>query len=360
MYIILAILLFGILIAAHEWGHFIAARICGVTVHEFAIGMGPVLWKSKPRESDSWDPKSTQFTLRALPIGGFCAMEGEEGESDDPHSLSNQGFWKKVFVFAAGAAMNFLVGVLILLALNCRATGFVIPVISGTAPEFASVNGQTLEAGDVLYSINGSRIYLASDVELLLTLADRQPIDLVVLRDGEKVELRQMPVRTYTDSQGQSYEGYGIYRGSAVEEATLGVKLKYTWYNAVDFVRIVWYSLKMLVTGAAGVSDLSGPVGIVSTINEVGAQSVSVAAALENIAYFGAMIAVNLAVMNLLPIPALDGGHILFLVIATVSEKMFRRKVPMKYEAAVNMVFFALLMGLMLFVTFNDVMKLVN
>ena len=352
MYIILAILLFGILIAAHEWGHFIAARLCGVTVHEFAIGMGPVLWKKMGK-------KGTQFTIRALPIGGFCAMEGEESESDDPHSLSNQGFWKKVLVFAAGAAMNFLAGVLILLALNSRAAGFVVPVISGTAPEFAAVNnGQTLEEGDVFYAINGSRVYLASDVELLLTLADRQPIDLTVLRDGERVELKQLPVRTYTDSAGGSYEGYGLYRGTMIQEATLGLKLKYTWYNAVDFVRIVWYSLKMLVTGAAG--DDSGPVGIVSTINEVGTQSVSVAAALENIAYFGAMIAVNLAVMNLLPIPALDGGHILFLVVATVSEKLFRRKVPMKYEAAINMVFFALLMGLMLFVTFNDVMKLVS
>ena len=135
MYIILAILLFGILIAAHEWGHFIAARLCGVTVHEFAIGMGPVLWKKMGK-------KGTQFTIRALPIGGFCAMEGEESESDDPHSLSNQGFWKKVLVFAAGAAMNFLAGVLILLALNSRAAGFVVPVISGTAPEFAAEIGR--------------------------------------------------------------------------------------------------------------------------------------------------------------------------------------------------------------------------
>ena len=353
MYIILAILMFGILIAAHEWGHFIAARLCGVTVHEFAIGMGPALWKKEGK-------KGTQFTIRALPIGGFCAMEGEEEESDDPHSLGNQGFWKKVLVFAAGAAMNFLVGVLILLALNCRATGFLVPVIQGGAPEFEAVNGVALEEGDVFYSINGSRVYLTSDIDLLLQLADRRPIDLVVLRDGEKVELKNLAVGTYTSPEGEPYEGYGFTRTAVVQEATLGQRLKYTWYNAIDFVRIVWYSLKMLVTGSAGVSDLSGPVGIVSTINEVGAQSVSVAAALENIAYFGAMIAVNLAVMNLLPIPALDGGHILFLVVSTVSERVFRRKIPMKYEAAINMVFFALLMGLMLFVTFNDVMKLVS
>ena len=353
MYIIIAILLFGILIAAHEWGHFIAARLCGVTVHEFAIGMGPQVWHKEGK-------KGTVFSLRALPIGGFCAMEGEETESDDPHSLNNQGFWKKIFVFAAGAAMNFLVGVLIILILNFQAAGFLVPVAAGCAPEFAEVNGAALLEGDQFYSINGSRVYLANDIDLLLMLAKREPIDLVVLRDGEKVEFHQLAVGTFSDSEGNPYEGYGFYRSAVVKEATLGTRLQYTWYNSVDFVRTVWFSLKMLVTGGAGVSDLSGPVGIVSTINEVGTQSASIADALANIAYFGAMIAVNLAVMNLLPIPALDGGHIMFLIVSTAAEKAFRKKIPMKYEAAINMVFLALLMGLMLFVTFNDVMKLIH
>ena len=353
MYIIIAILLFGVLIAAHEWGHFIAARLCGVTVHEFAIGMGPQVWHKEGK-------KGTKFSLRAFPIGGFCAMEGEDEDSDDPHSLSNQGFWKKVLVFAAGAAMNFLAGVLILMILNFQAAGFLVPVASGCAPEFEAVNGAALLEGDQFYSINGSRIYLTSDIDLLLMLANRQPIDLVVLRDGEKVAFNDLAVGTYSDSEGGSYQGYGFYRTAVVKEATLGTRLQYTWYNSIDFVRTVWFSLQMLVTGSAGVGDLSGPVGIVSTINEVGAQSASIADALANIAYFGAMIAVNLAVMNLLPIPALDGGHIMFLIVSTIAEKAFRKKIPMKYEAAINMVFLALLMGLMLFVTFNDVMKLIR
>ncbi len=353
MYIVIAILLFGVLIAAHEWGHFIAARLCGVTVHEFAIGMGPMVWHKDGK-------KGTKFTLRALPIGGFCAMEGEETESEDPHSLSNQGFWKKILVFAAGAAMNFLVGVLIILVLNFQAAGFYVPVVAGCAPEFEAVNGAALLEGDEFHSINGSRVYLTGDIDLLLMLANRQSIDLVVLRDGEQVEFNDLSVGTYSDSEGNPYQGYGFYRSAVVREATLGARLQYTWYNAVDFVRTVWFSLQMLVTGSAGVSDLSGPVGIVSTINEVGAQSASVADALANIAYFGAMIAVNLAVMNLLPIPALDGGHIMFLIVSTIGEKVFHKKVPMKYEAIINMVFLALLMGLMLFVTFNDVMKLIH
>lgn len=353
MYIILAILLFGILIAAHEWGHFIAARLCGVTVHEFSIGMGPLIWKKQGK-------KGTMFSLRALPIGGFCALEGEEEESDDPHSLSNQGFWKKVLVFAAGAIMNFIVGVLILLVLNFQAAGFLVPTVAGCAPEFAEVNGTSFQEGDEIYSINGSRVYLTNDVSLLIMLAKNEPIDVTVLRDGEKVTLSNLAVGTYTDSSGNPYQGYGFYRGTKAIEATLGTKLQYTWYNAIDFVRTVWFSLQMLLTGGAGVSDLNGPVGIVSTINQVGSQSASVADALMNIIYFGAFITVNLAVMNMLPIPALDGGHILFLVISTLTERIFHKKIPMKYEAAINMVFLALLMGLMLFVTFNDVMKIIH
>ena len=355
MYIIIAILLFGVLIAAHEWGHFIAARLCNVTVHEFAIGMGPAIWKRAGK-------KGTLFSLRALPIGGYCAMEGEDEESDDPNSLNRKGFWQKIFIFAAGAAMNFVVGVLILLVLNLDAAAFRTAEITGFAPEFQLHGEDGLMQGDVLYSVNGERVYIFSDVSMFLTRGGESGFDLVVLRNGKKIVLNDFPMtlQECTDSStGGTYIGYGLYFGG-VEEATLGVKLKMTWLNAIDFVRIVRYSLQELILGNAGMKDLSGPVGIVSTINDVGEQSASVSAALGNIAYFGAMIAVNLAVMNLLPIPALDGGHIMFLIISTISCKLFRKEIPVKYEAVINVVFFALLMALMLFVTFNDVIKLVG
>ena len=353
MYIILAIILFGILIAAHEWGHFIAARLCGVTVQEFSIGMGPLVWKKEGK-------KGTLYALRALPIGGFCAMEGEEEDSDDPHSLNQQGFWKKVIVFSAGALMNLLVGMLILFIVNFQAAGFAVPVAAGCAPEFAEANGGPLLEGDQLYSINGHRVYQAGDVDMLIMLANGNPIDLVVVRDGEKVEFPDLARGTFSDSGGEPYQGYGFYRTVAYREATFGLKLQYTWYNTVDFVRSVWFSLQMLASGSAGVSDLNGPVGIVSTINDVGKQSPSVRDALLNIVYFGAFISVNLSVMNMLPIPALDGGRILFLIVSTASEKLFKKPIPVKYEAAINMVFLALLMGLMAFVTFNDVLRLVG
>ena len=216
--------------------------------------------------------------------------------------------------------------------------------------------------GDILYSIDGERIYIYNDVSLFLSRGDGDGFDLVVLRDGEKVTLDHFPLtlQEYTSNDGETkYTGYGLYFG-ATEEATWGVKLKMTWLNGIDFVRIVRYSLQEIIRGNAGMSDLNGPVGIVSTINDVGQQSATVADALANIAYFGAMIAMNLAVVNLLPIPALDGGRIFFLVLSTLSEKLFRKKIPMKYEAAVNFAFFGLLMALMLFVTFHDVLRLVQ
>lgn len=351
VYILAAVLIFGVLIAVHELGHFLAAKACHVQVNEFSIGMGPAVWQRQKGE--------TEYSLRALPIGGFCAMEGEDEESDNPRALSSQGFWKKFLVFVAGSAMNFLTGILIILMLYSGAEGFLIPAVAGSAPEFTQENGQTLEAGDVFWAINGERVYLYSDVGLLFSLNSKKPLDLVVLRDGKKVELHDLAWRTYTSTDGKQYKGYGIYIAQdQVEGATVGNKLKYTWLNAVDFVREVRLSLQMLFTGQASLNDVSGPVGIVTTITQVGKQSKTAGDAAVNILYLAALIAVNLAVMNLLPIPALDGGHIFFLVLDTLAMVLFRRKIPSKYETAISTVCFVALMGFMLVVTFHDVFKL--
>ena len=250
-------------------------------------------------------------------------------------------------------------GDILILAVYSGAQGFLIPAAAGTAPEFEERNGQTIQAGDIFYSVNGERVYLYSDVSLLMSLHQGQPMDLVVLRDGEKVELNDVTWGTYTGTEGETYQGYGVYIArDQIEEANLWTILKTSWLNTIDFVRIVRLSLQMLVTGQAGMDDLSGPVGIVSTITQVGTASETIAAAVENILYFGAMLAVNLAVMNMLPIPALDGGKIFFLIIDEIAMKLFRKKIPEKYEMAVNTVGFVALMGFMLVVTFNDVFKL--
>lgn len=353
VYILAGILIFGVLIAVHELGHFIAAKLCGVQVNEFSIGMGPCVFHRQGRE--------TQYSLRLFPIGGFCALEGEEEASGSPRALNNQGFWKQLIIFAAGAFMNLLTGFLIILALYSGVSRFLVPEIAGTAPEFQARYGQVLREGDEIYAVNGERVYVYSDVELLMGLYRGQPLDLTVLRDGEKVELEGLEYDTYTSTDGEThYQGYGIYRVAGTAEGTLANKLRYSWLNTRDFARIVRLSLQMLFTGQAGMEDVSGPVGIVSTMTQMGEESKSVREAFENILYFGAMIAVNLAVMNMLPVPALDGGHIFFLVLDTVSLKVFRKKIPARYEAALSSACFMVLVGFMVLVTFHDVLRLVR
>ena len=350
LYILIAILIFGVLIAVHELGHFMAAKACGVTVNEFSIGMGPALWKKQKGE--------TLYALRAIPCGGFCAMEGEEEDSDDPHALNQQGFLVKLLVFAAGAAMNFLTGLVILLLLYSNAQAFYDPTITAFADGCPLEATDGLQVGDRLLSINGEWVYMYSDIGLLLGLAQDSTFDLVVQRDGEKVTLRDfsMEKQIYTDQNGREYSGYGLYFG--VKEATWHNRIANSWNNALDFVRMVRLSLKMLVTGQAGLRDLSGPVGIVSTMTEVGESSENVGAALNNIAYLGALIAVNLAVMNLLPLPALDGGKILFLVVNALSMALIKKQIPLKYENYIHFAGLILLLALMALVTFSDVWKL--
>ncbi len=357
MYILAAILIFGVLVAVHEGGHFLAARLCGVTVHEFAIGMGPVLWKKEPEEGT----EGTRYSLRLLPIGGFCALEGEEEASDNPHALNNQGIFKQIFIFAAGAAMNFLVGFLVILCVYSNAEAFRTAEITGFYPDCPLQGTDGLQVGDVIERVDGHRVLLYSDVGLYLSRSSGETIDLVVRRDGERVVLRNFPmvIREYTGEDGTTFTGYGMYLGG-VEKATAGAKLRVSWNYAVDMVRLIWMSLGDLVTGNAGVKDLSGPVGIVSAIGEMGETSRSLAEAVENIALFGALIAVNLAVMNLLPIPALDGGKIFFLLINSATMLVFRRRIPPKYEGYIHAAGFLLLMGLMLVVTFQDIFRLVN
>ena len=351
VYIIAAIFIFGVLIAVHELGHFLAAKACGVRVNEFSIGMGPALFHRQKGE--------TEYAIRILPIGGYCAMDGEDEESDDPRSLTRQSLWKKLLIFAAGALMNFLAGFLLILILYSGTSTFSTTQVAGFAPEFDQT-ASALQIGDVLWSINGERVYLFSDIDLLLNLGGGQEAELVVVRDGEKVDLGKvsLPYQTYTGTNGQAYNGYGIY---VVGESSNVLRVvKYSWLNAVDFVRLVRLSLQMLLTGGASIQDLSGPVGIVSTITQVGKESETVAIAVQNIVYFAALIAVNLAVMNLLPLPALDGGKIFFLLLDAVTLALFKRKIPDKYENYVHTAGFLLLMGLMLVVTFTDISKLIR
>ena len=346
MYIILAIIFFGILIAIHEFGHFSAAKLLGVKVNEFAIGMGPAIFKKQKGE--------TLYSLRCLPIGGYCAMEGEDEDTGDPRSFTTQPGWKRFIILVAGSFMNFLLGFLIVLIIYSGVAGFYSPVISGFV-DGCPYEG-TLQTGDELYSIDGHRIYFASNVSTILSRGG-ETHDVVVIRDGEKVELEDF-VLTPVEYEGYSSPMYGF--SFAVEEATLWSTLKYSWYNTIDFVRTVWFALSDLVAGTMGVDDLAGPVGIVDLINDVGQSAESTKMAMADIAHLGALVAVNIAVMNLLPLPALDGGRVFFLLLNGLVHLVSRRRIPARYEGYVHAAGMVLLLGLSAYVMYNDIARMIT
>ena len=351
VYILAAILIFGVLIAVHELGHFLAAKSCGVLVHEFAIGMGPAIWKKTKGE--------TTYALRVLPIGGFCAMEGEEEESDNPRALNNQGFFQKLVIYAAGSVMNFITGLLIVVILFSGAQAFYTAEITDIAEGSSMAQSGGLQVGDLILSVDGERVYNQGNVSMLLGLNTDGTYDFVVRRNGEKVSIKDLPLarKEFPDGKGGIYTGFGFTMGG-IEKANVFTRLRYSWNSTMDFVRMVRLSLEMMLTGQAGIGDLSGPVGIVNTITEVGQQSETVRDAVDNIAYLAALIAVNLAVMNLLPLPALDGGKIFFLVINQVSLLLFRKQIPAKFENYIHVAGFILLLLLMAVVMFQDVWRL--
>ena len=350
MYIIIAIIIFGILIAIHEFGHFTAAKLCGVKVEEFAIGMGPALFKKQKGE--------TVYALRILPIGGFCAMAGEDEESDDPRAFTNQGFWKKFVILCAGSFMNLVLGIVLILIMYAGAQAFVTPTIDHFMDGCPYEGTEAMQAGDTFYSIDGQRIYLVSDVSSFLMRGDGV-YDIVMLRDGEKVELKDFALTTKTYAE-YANEGpkYGFVFGYT--EATFGTKLEYTWNTTLEFSRLVWLGLGDLINGKVGLKDMSGPVGIVDMMNEVGQQAESAKAAADNLLYISAFSAVNLAIMNMLPIPALDGGRVFLMIVTVIIEAVSRKKLDPKYEGYIHLGGMVLLLGLMALVMYNDIAKLIT
>ncbi len=351
LYFLLVIILFCMLIAIHEFGHFITAKLSGVRVNEFAIGMGPLLWSRQKGE--------TQYSLRLLPVGGYCAMEGEDGESDDPRSFGAQSFWKKAVILAAGSFMNFVAGFLLILLLLGQNTAFYVPVIGELYDGFPLQGEQGLMVGDRIHSINGERIYTYSDLVMFLDRESGEPMDLVIERNGQKMKRNDLPLekREYVVN-GQTVRKFGIV--PTAEKATVGVKLRESVYRALDFVRMVRIGLTDLFTGKSGLKDMSGVVGIVGMAveqGEAGEAAGGVSVGIKNVIYLMGFIAVNLAVMNLLPIPALDGGRIFFLCVNSLFTLVTKRKIDPKYEGYVHTVGLILLLGLMVVVTFQDIVR---
>ena len=350
MTLVYAVIMFCLLIFIHEFGHFIVAKFCGVKVNEFALGMGPAIFKKQKGE--------TLYALRAIPIGGYCAMEGEDEASEDPRAFTSAKPWKRAVILVAGSLMNFVTGLIILVIMYSAVAGFNTPEIVDFYPDCPLHSDEGLQVGDEIYKIDGHRIYQYSNVGTYLGRNTTGVFDLVIRRDGKLMELNDFPMEktAYLDENGETVYLYGLYFG--FEEKTAGSVLKNAWYSAINFVRMVWMSLSDLVRGMISIDDMSGPVGIVSVIVETGEMSETTADAAINIAYLGAFIAVNLAVMNMLPIPALDGGRVFFLAVTWIVEKIIRKKINPKYEAYIHAAGMILLLAFIAFVTFKDIWKL--
>ncbi|MGI5976574.1 MAG: M50 family metallopeptidase [Candidatus Limivicinus sp.] len=348
LYILLAILLFGILIAVHEFGHFSAAKLCGVKVQEFSIGMGPAIVKKQKGE--------TLYSLRCIPIGGYCAMEGEDGDSEDPRAFTRQSVWKRLIILVAGSFMNFLLGLLIVVIVYISATGFRAPIIVDFMEGCPYESEEGLRQGDRFLKIDGHRIYEVGDVGEFLSRGEGVH-DIVVKRDGRRVKLEGFNI-VPVEYEGQANKMYGFYFG--FEEATFGNRLKYSWNTTMEFGRMVWMGLEQLVSGQVGVKDMAGPVGIVDLMAETGENAASTRDAVLDILYLAAFIAVNLAIMNMLPIPALDGGRVFLLLVTAVIELITKKRLDPKYEGYIHAAGMILLLALMAFVMFNDIVRIVT
>lgn len=347
MSVIFAILLFSMLIFVHELGHFVAAKLSGVQVNEFAMFMGPAIFKKKVGE--------TLYSIRCIPIGGYCAMEGEDEDSDNPRAFGRAKWWKRLIILIAGAAMNFLTGLLIFGILYLPGNQIVVPEINEFTECCIFNTEEGLRLGDEILELDGEKIYVNNDISLILDLHPGFYHDVVVMRDGQRLEFEDLQMaHTHVNEDGQEYFHYGFAFGRVKEVGFIG-KLDFVWRMSIDTVRTVRMSLQMLLSGQAGLQDMTGPVGIVQIMSETAENAPTTMDALMNMLYFGGFLAINLAVMNLLPIPALDGGRVVALLLTTGIEAVTKKKINPKYEAYIHGAGMVLLLALMAFVFFKDI-----
>lgn len=337
--VIYAVIIFSVIIFVHELGHFLTAKLFDVKVSEFAIGMGPAVIKKQRGE--------TTYSVRAVPIGGFCAMEGENGESDDPRAFGSKSKLKRFIILAAGAFMNLVLGFIVMLVFLgvYNEGGFVSTVIDSVEPDMPAYEAG-IQPGDRILSVNGYKTGTKSEIDVYGSFSESY--DIEILRGKEKLSFKLIPEDVEYTYEGETYKRKMIGINFKVEEKSFLSVIEYSFRNSVFLGKLVLISLKQLITGAASPSDLSGPVGIINEINTA-AQS-----GLADILYLMALITVNLGLFNLLPLPALDGGRILFIII----EAIIRKPIPPKYEGLCHGIGFILLIALMLYATGNDIIRL--
>lgn len=358
MTVIFAILMFGFLITIHEFGHYLFARIFKVGVYEFSIGMGPKLFSKTSKKS------GIVYSLRLLPIGGYVQMMGEDEAVDDERALNRKSVWKRLIIMAAGGVFNLLVGVILCAVFVFMTLG---SLGSTQIAEFSdnAVTSYYLQENDVVKKVNGHRVYTSSELSFrvmweakeattvtvrgddgkAVTLNGVGLVDFTVERDGETLVIRDVPVRmSVEEGIGVGAQDFLVYR----EKPTFTSVTRHIFGEVRNNANQVWSSLGALLTGRVGINQMSGPVGITQQMTEVASYG------FEYLIYFAALIAVNLGIFNLLPIPALDGGRIFFLLIEAIRKKPLKPEV----EGKIHGIALMLLLGLTFFVLIKDIFGL--
>ena len=318
------------------------AKWVGIRVNEFAIGFGPKLF--------SFQKGETKYSLRLLPIGGFCSMEGEDENSSDERAYCNQSVWKRLLVCLAGAFNNIMLGFLLVTLLLTLSGRFGTTTVARFEEKATSNQGNGLQLEDKILEINDRKIFCVSDISYMLMNALGDSVSMTVERDGEKVELDSVKFKT-EEIQGHNYISIDFkVQGEDVSFRNVFLVIKEAALETLSIARLVWMTLLDLLSGRYGLNEIMGPVGTISTVGQ------AAKAALSSLVYIMAMITVNLGVFNLLPIPALDGGRCLILLISGI----IRKEIPAKYEAIIHGIGMILLLLFMAIVAGNDILRLIR
>lgn len=340
--ILIAVLVFSLIVLFHELGHFLLAKASGIRVNEFCLGFGPSLC--------SFTKGDTTYSIKLLPFGGACMMEGEDEESEDDSAFGKKSVWARMSVVFAGPFFNFIMAfVFAFILISCQ--GISRPLLTDVIDGFPAEEAG-LQAGDEIVKLNRFAVHFSSEISLYTFLHSGETIDVTYLRDGEKNTVTLTPKQ---DSEGNYL--YGIQYNAQYEKGNVLSNLKNSCYEVRYWIYSTVQSLKLLFTGKVSMNELSGPVGIVQNMGETYQESVKnsgIFLAFLNMLRWTILLSANLGVMNLLPIPALDGGRLLFLIVEAVRGK----KNNQKAEAIVNGIGLLLLFALMFFVMFNDIRKL--
>ncbi len=340
LYLLLTLLLLGVLVFLHEGGHFLFARLNGITVNEFAIGMGPKIFSRVSEKS------GIRYSIRALPIGGFVSMAGEDEASDDVNAFCNKNVWRRISTVLAGPATNILVGfvgMLVLVLLTVPASN-IVAVFS----ENSTSDDCGLMINDKITAVNGVKTHTGNEVAYEITYQGDEPLDITVVRNGETIVLENVSFPKVEESGvvlgTLDFQFWGVGDG----DKDLGLILSHTFWRTYSTAKMVWDSLADLVSGRFGLDAVSGPIGMTELVGS------ALATGWESLLYLWVIISVNLGVMNLLPLPALDGGRLIFLLWEAITRKPVNRKI----EAYINAAGLLILMAFMLIITFKDIFKL--